>query len=85
MLSSVEYTYLFEICTACEYQILTYELCSQCRVASRGKMLSPWLAGLLIVSAVGQHPGEMKKNAVLKMDMEECSGQMNCKTREKSL
>ena len=48
-------------------------------------MLSPWVAGLMIVSAVAQYPGEMKKNAVLKMDMEECSGQMDCKTREKYL
>ena len=39
----------------------------------------------MIACTVAQIPGEMKKNAVLKMDMEECSGQMDCNTCEKSL
>ena len=39
----------------------------------------------MIACTVAQIPGEMKRNAVLKMDMEECSGQMDCKTCEKSL
>merc|ERR1711892_1430777 len=45
------------------------------------KMWSTWVvAGALALGTLAQVPGEMKKNALLKMDMEECSGQMDCKT-----
>jgi len=34
----------------------------------------------LLTGCIAQAPGEMKKNLNLKMDIQECSGQMDCKT-----
>lgn len=37
-------------------------------------------AGLLLCGCLAQTPGEMKRNVNLKLDFQECSGQMDCKT-----
>ena len=48
-------------------------------------MLSQWvIAGLLIIGALAQKPGGLKKNSELKMDIQECTGQMDCTTCKKS-
>merc|ERR1712055_893595 len=48
---------------------------------SVGKMLSKWIiAALLLTGVFAQAPGGLKKNKNLKLDTQECSGQMDCKT-----
>jgi len=45
------------------------------------KMSTLWVfLGFLFSGTYSQAPGEMKKNLNLKMDIEECSGQMDCTT-----
>merc|ERR1712215_638455 len=45
------------------------------------KMSTLWvILAFLLSGTYSQAPGEMKKNLNLKMDIEECSGQMDCKT-----
>merc|ERR1712198_456342 len=45
------------------------------------KMSTLWvILGFLLSGTYSQAPGEMKKNLNLKMDIEECSGQMDCTT-----